>query len=402
MADGRRVLIIVENLPVPFDRRVWLEATTLQRSGYEVSVICPQGAGCEAPYECVEGVHVYRHPLAEATSAPGYAREYLSALAWEYRLARRVWRERGFDVVHICNPPDLLFAVAAWFKLVRGVRIIFDQHDLVPEVYEVKFGRRDWLYHVLRWAERLTFAVADAVIATNESYREVALRRGRKSPHDVFVVRSGPDLSRLRATPPNAAYRRGRAHLVGYVGVMGKQDGVDYLIRAADHVVRVRGRRDVQFMLIGGGPAFADATRLAAELGLGENVEFTGKISWLEREFAERLSTCDVCVSPDPKDPFNDRSTMNKVLEYMALAKPVVQFDLVEGRRSAEGAALYARPNDAGDLGDRIVELLDAPERRARMGQLGRSRVEHVLAWRHQEPQLLRAYEAAVRPGARR
>lgn len=392
MGAPDRVLFIVENLPLPFDRRVWREATALRDAGSSVSAICPVRSGYEARHQVLDGIRIHRHPLPpEESTVPGYFREYSTALKWEWRLAHRVWKEDGFDAIHICNPPDLLFLVAGWFKRRHGVRVVFDHHDLSPELYEAKYGRRDLFYHGLRWAERMTFATADVVISTNESYRRVALERGGKDPEDVFVVRSGPDLSRFRPVDPVRDYRNGRDHLVGYVGVMGEQEGIDHLLRAARHIVDELGRRDIHFMLIGSGPQAGRLRSLSRELQIGKFVEFTGRVS--DEELLRRLSSCDLCVNPDPKTPFNDRSTMNKILEYMALEKPVVQFDLLEGRRSAGAASVYARPNDEADFARKIVELLDDPERRERMGREGRRRMEEAFGWRHQVPKLMAAYE---------
>ncbi|MBE9179732.1 glycosyltransferase family 4 protein [Oculatella sp. LEGE 06141] len=394
MGDFSRVLIIVENLPVPFDRRVWMEATTLQKAGYQVSVISPQGNGFDQEYEVLEGVHIYRHPLPpEISSVTGYLREYAWAVGGEFRLAKRVWRERGgFDIVHVCNPPDLLFLVASWFKLFHGVRIVFDHHDLSPEMYEAKYARRDIFYHGLRWAERLTYAVADIVISTNESHRKVALTRGHKKPERVFVVRSAPDLARFRLLPPNPIYRQGRTHLVGYMGVMGEPEGVDYLLRAIQYITQTKQRRDIHFMLIGSGPAVEKLKALAIALGLSEFVEFTG--FQMGDSLLERLSSCDVCVEPSPTSTYNENCTMNKILEYMALGKPIVQFELREGRRSAEDASLYATPNDEVELAEKILELLDDPGLRQQMGAKGRHRMETQLEWRHQAPKLLEAYQS--------
>lgn len=395
MLSLHKILIVVENLPVPFDRRVWMEATTLQESGYQVSVISPKGKGFEKDYEVINGIHIYRHPLPpERSSVIGYIQEYTWSLTWEFRLAHRVWRERGFDVVHICNPPDLIFIVAGWFKLFRGVRVIFDHHDLNPELYEAKYGRRNSFYYLLRCAEFLTFATADMVISTNESYREVALARGRKKLEQVIIVRSGPDLSRFHSVPPNSIYRKDRKYLVGYVGVMGQQEGLDDLLRAVRHIVLKKGHQSTHFMLIGSGPVINQLKALAGELGINEFVEFTGRIP--DNELLERLSTCDVCINPDPKTPFNDRSTMNKILEYMALGKPIVQTDLLEGRRSAAGASLYAKPNDEVDFAEKILELLANPELRQRMGVEGQRRMTEMLEWRHQMPRLLEVYERAL------
>lgn len=386
-----KVLIVVENLPSPFDRRVWMEATTLTKAGYEVSIICPKGKGYEKSYEVIDDIHIYRHPMPpDISSIKGYLTEYATAVFWEFRLAHRVWRERGFDIIHICNPPDLLFLIAGWFKLFKGVKVIFDHHDINPEMYEAKYERRDFFYYGLRLVERLTFATADTVISTNESYREIALTRGRKQPKDVFVVRSGPDLSRFRATPPNLAYRRNKQYLVGYVGVMGEPEGLDYLLKAVNYLVYEQKRRDIHFMLIGSGPMFNQLQNLAKHLGVAEFVEFTGRIP--DRELLERLSSCDVCVNPDKKMPYNDKSTMNKIMEYMAMGKPIVQFDLMEGRRSAGEAALYAEGNNATDFAEKIIELLADPQRRKQMGEIGLRRMKESLEWRYQVPKLLQAY----------
>ena len=392
MASPKKVLIIVENLPVPFDRRVWMEATTLQKAGYEVSVISPTGNGFEKDYEIIEQIHIYRHPLPpEESSVIGYLREYSWAINWQFRLAQRVWRERGFDVIHICNPPDLLFLVAAWFKLFHGISIIFDHHDLSPEMYEAKYRRRDIFYHGLRWAERLTYATADMVISTNESHREVALNRGHKKPEKVFIVRSAPDLSRFRRMPPNPNYRRDRNYLIGYMGVMGEPEGIDYLLRMVYYIIHKKNRSDIHFMLIGSGPMAEKLKDLSKELEVNEFVEFTGFKQG--EELLERLSSCDVCVEPSPTSAYNENCTMNKILEYMAMGKAIVQFDLREGRRSAQEASLYAKPNDEIEFAEKILELLDFPERREKLGAEGRRRMEEILEWQYQAPKLLDAYD---------
>ncbi|MEH2319767.1 glycosyltransferase family 4 protein [Nostoc sp.] len=392
MASPKKVLIIVENLPVPFDRRVWMEATTLQKAGYEVTVISPTGNGFEKDYEVIEQIHIYRHPLPpEESSVIGYLREYSWAINWQFRLTQRVWRERGFDVIHICNPPDLLFLVAGWFKLFHGTWVIFDHHDLSPEMYEAKYQRRDIFYHGLRWAERLTYATADMAISTNESHREVALNRGHKKSEKVFVVRSAPDLSRFRRMPPNHKYRRGRNYLVGYMGVMGEPEGIDYLLRMVDYIVQKKNRSDIHFMLIGSGPAAEKLKDLSKELEVTEFVEFTGFKQG--EELLERLSSCDVCVEPSPTSAYNENCTMNKILEYMAMGKAIVQFDLREGRRSAQEASLYAKPNDEVEFAEKILELLDSPERREKIGAEGRRRMEEILEWQYQAPKLLEAYD---------
>jgi glycosyltransferase involved in cell wall biosynthesis len=394
----RGVLILVENLPSPFDRRVWQEACTLRDAGYAVSIVCPTGVGCERRFEIVENVHIYRYRLPlEAASAAGYALEYLCALTQSFLLSWRVLLTRGFDAVHACNPPDLLFLVGAFFKLL-GKKFLFDHHDLCPELYQAKFGRRDLWYRLLLRLERLTFRAADVSIATNDSYRSVALTRGRMAPQRVFVVRSGPSLARLRQLPPDERLKRGRSHLVGYVGVIGEQEGIDLLLCVVRHIVFGLGRRDIQFGLVGGGTALEDMRALAAELDVAEFVTFTGRVP--DEELLAMLNTAEVCVNPDPANDMNDKSTMNKVLEYMALGKPLVQFDLTEGRWAAQEAALYARRDDTADFAAKIVELIDDPPRRAAMGALGRRRIETELEWRHQAPQLLAAYDALWRCGA--
>jgi len=392
-----RVLIIVENLPCPFDRRVWQEALALRAAGHEVSIICPKGRGYEKGYELLDGVHIYRHALpVEADSALGYGLEYALALLMEFALALRIAVTRGFDVIHGCNPPDTIFLIARFFKLF-GKRFIFDHHDINPELYEAKFGRRDVWYRLLCRLERWTFATADVSIATNESYRRIAIERGSMDPANVFVVRSGADLSRVRLLPPRPELRRGRKYLVGYVGVIGKQEGLDLLLQAIAHLRTELRRDDVHFIIVGGGTELAALRELAQRLSLGDCVEFTGRIP--DAELWEIMSTADVCVNPDRANEMNDKSTMNKILEYMALGKPIVQFDLTEGRFSADESSAYARPNDTVDFARKLCELLDDPERRATMGAIGRSRVEAGLAWHHQIPALLQAYETAMNAG---
>jgi glycosyltransferase involved in cell wall biosynthesis len=391
----RKVLIIVENLPVPLDTRVWNEATALAAHGYQVSVICPTAKGFDRRFEVIDGVHIYRHPLPSAERDKlSYVAEYLAASYWQLRLALRVLRERGFDVIHGCNPPDTLFALARFFKLF-GKRFIFDHHDLAPELYELKFGRRDFIHRILLRLERWSFRTADAVLAPNESFRRIAIARGSVDPARVWVVRSGPNPDRMRILPPNPSLRRGRRHLVGYVGLMGEQDGIDNLLEAAHHIVHRLGRQDVHFYLAGNGPALEALQAQSAALRITEHVTFAG---WLGGdELMQALSSADVCVTPDSINPMNDKSTMTKTMEYMAVGKPVVQFETTEGRSSAQGAALYARPNDTRDLAAKIVELLDDPERCRTMGALGRQRVCDELAWSHQEPKLLAAYDTLFR-----
>lgn len=391
----RGILFIVENLPSPFDRRVWQEATTLNEAGYEVSIICPTGKGYEKKYEIIDGIYIYRHNLPlEAEGALGYALEYATALFWEFVLAWRVLLTRGFDAIHACNPPDNIFLIGGFFKLL-GKKFLFDHHDINPELYEAKFGRRDFLYKVMLAWERWTFKTATVSIATNESYKRIAIERGGMAPDRVFVVRSGPKLDRLRILPPVPSLKRGREYLVGYVGVMGRQEGIDYLLRAARHIVFDLGRTDVHFGLVGGGTSLEEMKEYARELGVADYVTFTGRVP--DREMLEMLNTADVCVNPDVANEMNDKSTMNKIMEYMALGKPIVQFDLTEGRFSAQDASLYAKGNDAEDMAAKIVQLLDDPEARKRMGEYGRNRVINELEWKYEAPKLLAAYESLFR-----
>jgi glycosyltransferase involved in cell wall biosynthesis len=392
MQRQRRVLILVENLPSPFDRRVWQEAGALRDAGYAVSIICPTGRGCEKKYEVIDDIHIWRYDLpAEGAGALGYLVEYSIALFFTFFLSLKVSWKRGFDVVHACNPPDLFFLIGGFFKLF-GKKFVFDHHDANPELYEAKFGRRDLLWKLMVWLEKLSFRTADVSIATNHSYRRIAIERGAMEPGKVFVVRSGPSLERMKIVPPVEALKKGRRYLVGYVGVMGKQEGIDYLLRAAAHLVHDLGRSDVHFGLVGGGTSLGEMKALAQELGIGEHVTFTGRVS--DGALLAMLNTADVCVNPDVANEMNDVSTMNKVMEYMALGKPIVQFDLTEGRFSAQQASVYARRNDVLDLARKIAELLDDPARRAAMGAFGRRRVETELEWRYEAPKLVSAYDA--------
>jgi glycosyltransferase involved in cell wall biosynthesis len=392
----RRILIIVENLPVPFDRRVWAEAQSLHRAGYEVSVICPRGPFAQAPFETIDGIEVHRHPLPiQAKGKLAYLAEYSSALFWEFVYSFRVFWKTGFDAVHACNPPDLIFLIGAFYKYLFGKKFVFDHHDLNPELFEAKFGHRGLFWKVLIILERLTFRVADISIATNLSYARIAVERGGMTPDRVFVVRSGPNLKRVRVSAPGYAWRNGRANLVAYVGVIGEQEGIDLLLEAVQHITLTRQRRDVQFVIMGAGPSLDSLMKACARMQLSEFVTFTGRVD--DATLFEVLSTAEVCVNPDRPNAMNDMSTMNKIMEYMALGKPIVQFELTEGRVSAESASLYARNTDTSDFGDKILELIDAPDRRREMGEYGRERVRNELSWEHEEPKLIAAHEAVFK-----
>jgi glycosyltransferase involved in cell wall biosynthesis len=388
-----KALILVENLSVPFDRRVWQESTTLRDAGWEVHVICPQGTKRDTEAEAViDGVHIYRYPLKAATGGPaGYLQEYGSALWHTLRLARKVG---PVDVVHACNPPDLLYLVAKLLKR-HGAKFIFDQHDLCPELYLSRFDRgQDLLYRGVCALERATYRAADVVISTNESYKQVARIRGGKRPEDVFVVRSAPVVERFHEVPAEPELKKGKPYLLAYLGVMGPQDGVDYALRALAKLRDDVGRTDWHAVFVGSGDAFDDMIALSAKLGLANQVEFTGRIS--DEDLVRYLSTADVCLSPDPLNPLNDVSTMNKVMEYMAMSKPIVSFELREARVSAGDAAVYAPANDETEFAALVSRLLDDPEERVRMGKLGQARVAGPLSWENSAKALLAAYEHAL------
>lgn len=390
--NARHVLIVVENLPVPLDRRVWLEATTLTAQGYHVSVICPTGKGWDKHYEEIEGIHIYRYPepVEAHSGAVAYAKEYLHSLWHWFRLARVVRREQGFEVIQGCNPPDLVFLLALWYRL-RGVRYLFDHHDVCPELFEAKFGKKGLLYGVMRIWERMTFACASVSIATNESFKAIALARGKMPEDDVFVVRSAPKIEKFEIRPADMAMRKGASTVLGYVGVIGQQEGMDLLVAAADELIRKMGKQDVHFIIVGFGPEVPNVQADVAGKGLSEYFTFTGAL--YGEDLLKALNSCDIGVSPDPKNAMNDISTMNKVMEYMTLEKPVVQFDLKEGRASAGEASVYAAANDPTDFARKIAELMEAPERRAEMGRVGRKRVLERLSWAHSAPHLLAAYD---------
>lgn len=394
MASPGRVLHLSENLTLPFDRRVWMELNALRSAGWEVSAICPTGEGGTEPHEVLDGIHLWRYPAPPATSGfLSYVWEFLYCWLQTARLTLVVSARRGFDVIHTANPPDLFWAIALPFKAL-GVKFVFDHHDLCPELYLSRFGEKkagSLPHRLLQWLERMQFRTADLVVSTNESYRQVALARGGKRPEQVRVVRSGPSRKRFGTIrEPEPALKRGRPFLVAYLGVMAPQDGVDHLVRAAKVIVKDHARSDVAFTFIGAGDSFDDLRALVRHLGLEADCEFTGRVP--DSEVERILATADVCVSPDPKNPLNDVSTMNKVLEYMACAKPVVCYDLREHRWSAGEGALYAAADDVADLAAQIERLLADPELRARMGAYNRERFLSQMAWEHNAGELLKAY----------
>ncbi len=395
MAYAGKILIIVENLPVPFDTRVWQEANALTEAGYKVSIICPKGKGYNKSYELIHDISIYRHPMPnEGSGVASYLIEYSCALFWELILAVKILFKEGFDVLHACNPPDNIFLIGILFKLV-GKKFVFDHHDINPELYEAKFNKRGFLYDILVLLEKLTYITCDISIATNESYKEIAIKRGGMKPENVVIVRSGPDLTRIKVQPPISALKKGKKFMVGYLGVIGKQEGLDYLINAANYLLKEKNRDDILYCIIGSGPYLNDLKAHCNKLDLDEHIIFTGRIP--DKEMLEYLNTADICVNPDEYNEMNDKSTMNKVLEYMALGKPIVQFDLKEGRYSAQSASLYANNNDYKDLAEKIIYLLDNPELRKAMQQSGQERINKYLLWTKQKTYLIQAYRQLLK-----
>jgi glycosyltransferase involved in cell wall biosynthesis len=398
---SNRILIIVQNLPVPFDRRVWLECQSLTAAGYEVSVVCPKGPGDPA-FEVVDGVSLYKYrPHAAGGGAISFVWEFLYSFLATLALVVKASRSGRFAVIQSCNPPDIFWPIGRLFRTLHGTRFVFDHHDLCPELYESRFpGGSRFVRRALLLLERATVRSADRVIATNDSYRSVTVERHGIDPDKVTVVRTGPDLSKLKRVERDPALKRGRAYLVAYIGVMGPQDGVDIVLRVADHVVNRLNRYDVAFTLMGSGDCFDELVELRAQLGLEGVVEMTGRVP--DSTVASVLSTAEVGISPDPKNPLNDVSTMNKTMEYMAFGLPVVAFDLRETRVSAAGAAMYAKPNEVADLARVLVALLDDPGRRREMSEIGLRRVEDELAWSNQAGRYVGVYDGMLRDTADR
>lgn len=388
-----RVLIIVQNLPVPFDRRVWLESTTLADAGYVVSIICPKGKGFRASHEILEGVHIHRYHLpVDARGSLGYVCEFAWCFFRTFLKSLRIAiRGPGFDVIHACNPPDTYWLLALFWRAF-GKRFLFDHHDLSPEMFVAKFRKKNGLLHsALIFLEKMTFKTADVVIATNESHKRVAIERGELSADRIYVVRSGPDLGRFTFYPPDRSLKKGKRYLLVYLGEMCVQDGLDYLVRALKVLRDEFGRDDFHCALVGGGPHQAAIRAYAEESGVMGLCTFTGRVS--DETLCRILSSADLGIDPDPKNPWSDKSTMNKIVEYMYFGLPVVAFDLTEHRVSAEDAAVYAQPNEERDLARRIDELLDDRDRRQKMSRFGQRRVRKQLAWEYSVPTLLAAYD---------
>lgn len=387
---ARSCVIVVENLPVPFDRRVWQEARALRAAGWKVTVICPLTDKYPLKRETIDDIEIYRHPLPfEARGAAGFLIEYAAALFHEARLLITVARNEGFDVIQVCNPPDLLFLVAAPFKLF-GKKLVFDHHDVSPELFAAKFNKKGFLHTALLAVEKMTFKAADLVISANDTFRDIAIARGGKKPEDVVAVYSVPDRSRLRRVEPDAAVRQGARLLLGYVGIIGDQDGVDHLVRAT-HILKTRhGVPDIRTVIVGDGPALASVRELATSLGVADMVTFTGYLSG--EALLAHLSAFDLGVIPDPVNEYNDKISMNKVFEYSALGIPIVSYDLTETRRLLGEAGNYAKTPDPEGLASTILEILSDPELRARKAALAKSLADAAFSWDREAAKYVSAF----------
>jgi glycosyltransferase involved in cell wall biosynthesis len=385
---GKHILVVIENLPAPFDRRVWQECTTLKENGAKVSIICPKMKGYEKSYELIDDIEIYRHPLKEGKGAFGYLIEYTQAIFWEFILSWKIFFKKKFHVIHGCNPPDLIFITALFFKPF-GVKYVFDHHDINPELYISKFDKKGFFYNLMIFFEKLTFKTANYSIATNESYKKIAIERGGMKEENVQVVRSGPRLDRLQLIDPIHKLKKGKKYLIGYIGVIGEQEGLDLLLESAKYILSKRD--DVHFGIVGGGTHLDEIIKLCANMELSDNFDFYGRVD--DQTMLEVLNTADVCVNPDKPTAMNDLSTMNKIMEYMALKKPIVQYTLKEGKFSAQEASLYATNTDPIDFAEKIIQLLDNENLRLKMGELGYNRVIKELSWNYESKKLVSIYK---------
>lgn len=387
-------VIVVENLPVPFDRRVWQEACALRDAGWNVSVICPATEKYPALFEEIDGIAVYRHPLPlEAKGKWGFVAEYATALFHEVRLLVKVSRERGFDIIQACNPPDLIFLAALPFKLL-GKKFVFDHHDISPELFAVKFGSKGLLHRLLTLLERWTFRSANLVISTNETFRRIAIQRGGKHPADVVTVYSVPDTSRIRRVEPDAALRQGKRLVLGYVGIINAQDGVDHVVRAVHHMTRELGVSDVHTVVVGDGPALPAARALAAELGVESDITFTGYLSG--PALLAALSSFDIGIIPDPLNEYNDKISMNKVFEYSALGIPVVSYELSETRRLLGPALAAADSDDPAGLARAVNALVQDDDRRRALGEAVAALARRDFSWDREAEKYVRAFNGLL------
>tara|TARA_B110000091_G_scaffold103956_1_gene112934 strand:+ start:12063 stop:13244 length:1182 start_codon:yes stop_codon:yes gene_type:complete len=388
---GKHILVVIENLPAPFDRRVWQEATTLKENGAKVSIICPKMKGYDKSYEKIDDIEIYRHPLREGKGALGYLVEYSQAIFWEFFLSFKIFFKNRFDVIHGCNPPDLIFLTAIVFKLF-GVKYVFDHHDINPELYISKFEKKGFFYKMMLLFEELTFKVADFSIATNESYKKIAIERGGMDQNKVQVVRSGPKLDRLKLQAPIEKLKKGKKFLIGYIGVIGEQEGLDLLLESAKYILTKRD--DIHYGIVGGGTHLNEIKSLCEKMELSNHFDFYGRVD--DQTMIDVLNTADVCVNPDKPTAMNDLSTMNKIMEYMALKKPIVQYTLKEGQFSSKEASLYAKNTDPIDFAEKILQLLDDEELRDKMSNLGYKRVKNELSWDYESKKLVDFYKKVL------
>ena len=387
----KSILIMVENLPVPNDRRVWLEATTLHQAGYHVSIISIKGKNANKSFEVLNGIYIYRYPTPPPTSGTlSFIFEFMYCWIMTLILSIVVAVREGVDIIHACNPPETFWLIA-WIYKPFGVKFVFDHHDLSPEMYYSRFNKKGYIYKILLWLEYITFRSADVIITTNDTHRNIAIERGKVPSKKIFIVRSGPDHKKLRPGKPNETLKRGFKYMVSYLGVLNPQDGVDLFIQLAKIIIQKYNRDDILFVIMGTGDSEENLRSLSAELEIDDHVQFTG---WLEMDkYSEYLATSEICVDTMPKSPYGDASTMNKTLEYMSAGRPIVSFDLVETRASAQDAALYAKPNNLMDMAEKILCLLDDENKRLEMGAKGRQRIETELAWEYQISHLISAYK---------
>ncbi len=386
----KHVLFIVENAAVPYDVRVWNEALAAKEFGYRVSIISPKLGKFDPDCMELQGIDIYKHRMFEAHGKRGYFLEYGNALFWELLLSLRVFVKKPFHFIHAANPPDTIFLVGLIYKLL-GVKFIFDHHDICPETYEVKFGSKGMVYRILLLLEKLTFMTADLVVSTNGSYKSIAMERGKKSTDDVFVVRNGPNLSRVRFAKPNPSWKGGFDHLVVYAGVIGVQERIDVLLKAVDYITKQRKITNIKFIVMGPGTHLSQMIEQSKEMRLEKYVHFTGYVPY--SDFYEILASADLCVNPEFRSEFSDKSTMIKIMDYMVFAKPIVQFESTEGRETAGRASEYVKNNSEIDFAEKIVDLLNHPKKRIEMGKIGKERILKRLNWDEQKKILKKAYE---------
>lgn len=385
------VLFIVENNPCPKDKRVWYEAEAVYDFGYMVSVISPKENRYTKNYEKIDNINVYRHPMPiEANSKVGFILEYLNATFWESYLCLKIFIKHPFHIIHSANPPDHVFIIALFFKLF-GVKYIFDHHDITPENYVAKFDKKGIMYKILLLMEKMTFKTADIVISTNESYKKIAINRGNMKENEVFVVRNGPDLNKIKIVPPNNKLKEGFDFSVGYVGIIGKQEGIENLLAAVKYLIYTKEITNIKFIVVGSGPHLKELIRQAKEMKIEKFVHFTGFIP--DSDLYEILSTSDICINPEFGNEFTDKSTMIKIMEYMFFGKPIIQFYTTEGEVTAGNSSIYIKNNSIKEFADAIVNLCSDPEKRKKMGNYGKKRISEELCWDNQAINLKSAYE---------